>query len=445
MKGYPYIPHTERDIQEMLERMGLKSIDDLFVDVPKTISLESLNLPPSSDEYTVEKKIRKLAEENKKLDEMKVFMGAGIYNHFIPSVVFHLASKPGFVTAYTPYQAEVSQGTLQALFEYQTMICELTGMEVTNASMYDGASALAEAVLMSVRISGKNRILISRAVHPEYVRTVETYVKPQGITVHMIRWNEETGSTDLEDLKSKIDNEVGGVVVQYPNFFGIVEDLKRIRDVVPESVPLIVTSYPIALAMLKPPGDFGADIVVGEGQALGNPPNLGGPGFGFFSTRMRYVRKMPGRLIGRTKDVDGKVGYVMILQTREQHIRRSKATSNICSNHAHSAVMGAIYMAVMGKSGLTEVAKRSAKAAHYLAERLREKRFRIRFKGPFFNEFVFEVGKDYEKRWRDMAKNGILGPLPLSRFFPELEGFALACATELTRKQDVDLLLEAIE
>ncbi len=444
MKRYPYLPHTEQDIKEMLETIGVSSIEDLFVDVPKTISPEELKIPESRDEFTVKKILMGLARENKTLDEMRVFLGAGIYYRFIPSVVQHLASKPGFVTAYTPYQAEVSQGTLQALFEYQTMICELTGMEVTNASMYDGASALAEAMLMAVRISKKPKVILSKAVHPEYIRTVETYVKPQGIDVEFVDFDEKTGRTDYEALKKMISEDVGGVAIQQPNFFGVVEDLKAAREAIPEKVPFVVAADPIALALLEPPGSFGADIVVGEGQALGNFPALGGPGFGFFSTRMKHIRTMPGRLIGETKDVDGKTGYVMILQTREQHIRRSKATSNICSNHAHSAVMAAIYMSALGKEGIVEVAKRSANAAHYLAAALKGKGFDLTFSGPFLFEFVFNAGQDYEKKWHDMAEKGILGPLPLERLMPEMKGKALAATTELTTKEDIEALLEAI-
>ncbi len=444
MKRYPYIPHTEEDIREMLEVIGVKSIDDLFVDVPKTISPEDLKLPESKDEITVRRIVEGLAKKNRTLDEMRVFMGAGIYYRFIPAVVYHMASKPNFVTAYTPYQAEVSQGTLQALFEYQTMISELTGMEVTNASMYDGASALAEAMLMAVRLSKKKKILLASNIHPEYVRTTKTYVEAQGIEVVMVEYDRETGQVDLEDLKKKLDETVGGVAVQQPNFFGIVEDLKAIREVVPEKVPFVVAADPIALAILEPPGKFGADIVVGEGQALGNFPSLGGPGFGFFSTLMKHVRMMPGRLIGETKDVDGRTGYVMILQTREQHIRRSKATSNICSNHAHNAVMAAIYMSTMGKEGIVEVAKRSANTAHYLAKRLQEKGFELTFKGPFLFEFAFRAGEGYEKKWREMIDKGILGPLPLSRFFEDLKDSALAATTEVVRKEDIEALLEAI-
>ncbi len=444
MKRYPYIPHTEEDIKEMLSTIGVESIDDLFVDVPKTISPEDLKIPESKDELTVRSIVESLAKKNTFLNDMRVFMGAGIYYRYIPSVVYHMASKPNFVTAYTPYQAEVSQGTLQALFEYQTMISELTGMEVTNASMYDGASALAEGMLMAVRLSKKKKILIASNVHPEYVRATKTYVTPQGIEVVMVAYDRETGQIDLDDLRKSMDDTVGGVAVQYPNFFGIVEDLKAIREVVPENIPLVVSADPIALALLKPPGSLGADIVVGEGQALGNFPSLGGPGFGFFSTKMKYVRMMPGRLIGQTKDVDGKTGYVMILQTREQHIRRSKATSNICSNHAHNAVMAAIYMSTMGKEGIFEVAKRSANTAHYLAKNLEERGFKLSFKGPFLFEFVFNAGEDYEKRWKGMVKKGILGPLPMGRFFSDMNDRALAATTEMVKKEDIEALLEAI-
>ena len=444
MKKYTYIPHTEEDIKEMLATIGVKSVDDLFVDVPKTISPESLKIPESKDELTVRSIVEGLARKNRFLNEMRVFTGAGIYYRYIPSVVYHMASKPNFVTAYTPYQAEVSQGTLQALFEYQTMISELTGMEVTNASMYDGASALAEAMLMAVRVSKKKKVLMASNIHPEYVRTTKTYVTPQDIEVVMVDYDKETGQIDLEDLKRKLDDTVGGVAVQYPNFFGVVEDLKAIKEVLPEKTMFVVAADPIALAILEPPGKFGADIVVGEGQALGSFPSLGGPGFGFFSTNMKHVRMMPGRLIGQTKDVEGRTGYVMILQTREQHIRRSKATSNICSNHAHNAVMAAIYMSTMGKEGIVEIARRSANTAHYLAKALEDKGFNLTFKGPFLFEFVFDAGDGYEKKWKEMVDKGILGPLPMERFFEDMKGKALAATTEMVKKEDIDALLEAI-
>ena len=443
MKKYPYIPHTEEDIEEMLRYIGVKSIEDLYAEVPVTITSD-LRIPKSQDEFSVKKHLEKLAGENTSLKDLSVFIGAGVYLRYIPSVVHHIAMKPEFLTAYTPYQAEVSQGTLQALFEYQTMICELTGMEVANSSMYDGGSATAEAILMGLRISKGKKVLISRAVHPEYRFTAKTYVEAQGFEIIEVDFDKETGETSLDDLKSKLDEEIAVVVVQYPNFFGIVEDLEKLRNEIPESKVFIVVAEPVSLALLEPPGKFGADIVVGEGQSLGLYPSFGGPGLGFFATLEKHVRKMPGRIIGETKDLEGKRGYVMILQTREQHIRRAKATSNICSNHAHSALTTAVYMSVMGKEGLKEVAYRSMNTAHYLSKKLEELGFERRFKGPFFNEFVFKVKEDYEEKWRKMIEKKVLGPLPLSRFYKELSDCALACTTEVTSPEDIEKLLEAI-
>ncbi len=444
MKNHPYLPHTEEDIKNMLKELDVSSIDDLFSDVPKTVSLKELKIPEGLDEYSVLKKLKELAGQNISLENLKVFLGAGIYYRYIPSVVHQLASKPGFLTAYTPYQAEVSQGTLQALFEYQTMMCELTGMEVANASMYDGASALAEAMLMSVRISKKGKVVLSKTIHPEYRETVKTYLLPQGIDVIEVGYDDVTGETDINELKKVLNEDIGSFAVQYPNFFGVIEDIKKLREILPERVVFVVVSDPIALALLEPPGKFNVDIVVGEGQMLGNFPSLGGPGFGFFATKMKHIRTMPGRLIGMAEDSEGNRGYVMILQTREQHIRRSRATSNICSNHAHSALVAAIYMSTLGKSGIVEVAKRSANAAHYLKMKLEEKGYKPRFTGPFLYEFVIRFGDDYEKVWEDLFKEGILGPLPLGRFYPELQDSALAATTELTTREDIDALLEAI-
>jgi len=443
MRKYPYIPHTEEDIEEMLKYIGVKSIEDLYAEVPVTITSD-LKIPESQDEFSVRRHLEKLASENISLKDLSVFMGAGVYLRYVPSVVHHIAMKPEFLTAYTPYQAEVSQGTLQALFEYQTMICELTGMEVANSSMYDGGSATAEAVLMGLRISRGRKVLVSKAVHPEYRITTKTYVKAQGFEIIEVDFDKETGETSLDDLKSKLDEEIAVVVVQYPNFFGIVEDLEKLRNEIPENVVFVVVTEPVSLALLEPPGKFGADIVVGEGQSLGLYPSFGGPGLGFFATLEKHVRKMPGRIIGETKDVEGKRGYVMILQTREQHIRRAKATSNICSNHAHSALTTAVYMSVMGKEGLKEVAYRSMNTAHYLLKKLEEIGFERRFKGPFFNEFVFKVGGNYEKKWREMVKKKVLGPLPLAKFYKELSDCALACTTEVTSSEDIEKLLEAI-
>lgn len=438
---FPYVPHTEEEIREMLKTIGLDSIDDLYRDVPMTV--RELNLPNGLDEFSVVKKIKSIAQRNVVIEKEKVFMGAGIYVHYVPYVVKALASRPEFVTAYTPYQAEVSQGTLQALFEYQTMICELTGMEVANSSMYDGASALAEAVLMAHRINDRKKVLMSEAVHPEYVQTCKTYAQGFGLNFVSVPVD-ESGATDMEALSKLVNEDSCAVVVQQPNFFGVIEDLKRVREIAKDTI-FVVVAEPTSLSLLEPPGSFGADIVVGDGQPLGITPNFGGPTVGFFATLEKHVRKMPGRIIGQTKDVEGRIGYVMILQTREQHIRREKATSNICTNHALMALINAIYMSVMGPEGLREVARRSYANAHYFAEKLREKGFKQKFNGPFFNEFVFFVDEDYPHRWKELFEEGFLAPLPLEWFDRRYKGLALACATEVNTKESIDQMVLALE
>ncbi|MBO8160005.1 MAG: aminomethyl-transferring glycine dehydrogenase subunit GcvPA [Thermosipho sp. (in: Bacteria)] len=434
-----YIPHTEEEINEMLNEIGVKSLEDLYVGVPKTI--DNYNFENGKDEFTLKNEIIKLSQKNKIFKPENIFMGAGIYFHHIPTIVEHLANNQRFVTAYTPYQAEVSQGTLQALFEYQTMMCELTGMEVANSSMYDGATALAEAMLMAVRINNRHKILVSKAINPEYIKVSKTYCTPQNIEIEEISWTDE-GTIDLDDLKNKIDADTSAVVVGYPNFFGVIEDLKLIKENLPEKIIFIVVSEPISLALLEPPKTFGADIVVGEGQSLGITPNFGGPGIGFFTTLEKYVRKMPGRIIGETKDIEGKKGYVMILQTREQHIRRAKATSNICSNHALMALYNAIYMATMGPQGLKQVALMSYNAAHYLSKKLEEKGYKRVFSGPFLNEFAFTVNEKYKEKWHELALNDFLGPIPLEFIYPELKNIALACCTEVNTKESINALLK---
>lgn len=437
---HPYIPHTDEEIQKMLHTIGVQRIDDLYKDVP--ITVKELNIPDGLDEFTVVSLLKSLADQNKVIEKSKIFMGAGIYAHYIPQVVKSLASRPEFVTAYTPYQAEVSQGTLQALFEYQTMICELTGMEVANSSMYDGASALAEAILMAHRINGRHRVLISKAVHPEYFQTSLTYASAQKLVFEKIPLD-NFGRTNVDALKKLVNDDTCTVVVQYPNFFGIIEDLKLIRENIKDAVFIVVTE-PFSLSVLEPPSSFGADIVVGDGQPLGICMNYGGPTVGFLATLEKHVRKMPGRLIGETTDVDGNKGYVMILQTREQHIRREKATSNICTNHALMAVTNAIFMSIMGPNGLRQVAQQSYSNAHYFADKLKQKGFRLLFDGPFFNEFAVRFTQDYDSRWRKIFEYGILGPLPLGWYFEEYSDCGLACATEVNTKQSIDSFVELL-
>jgi len=438
----PYLPHTEAEITEMLKEIGVSSVSEIYEKAIGKASDIELKIPESICEYDLLRNFRELSEKNVNFQEYAIYLGAGVYNHFIPSAVFELASRGEFLTAYTPYQPEVSQGTLQALFEYQTMICELTKMDVANSSMYDGASALAEAVIMANNINGKSEILISKAIHPEYIEVVKTYSRGKKLNIVEFEFDNETGRVNLDDLKSKLSANTSCVAVQYPNFFGIIENLKEIRNVIPENVIYIVTTNPISLGILEPPGSFGADIVVGEGQVLGTPGFFGGPGFGFFATREKYLRRMPGRLIGQTVDSEGKRGFVMTLQTREQHIRRARATSNICSNHAHNAVIGAIYMSLLGKKGIKEVANLSLQKAHYLAEKLDKlEHFHLKFSGPFFHEFVLETDLDWSEINQYLIEQKIIGPLELSRFYKEMKQSALFCVTEMNRREDIEFLI----
>lgn len=445
MNKFPYLPHTEKDVDQMLEFLEIESIDELYEDVPHLYN-STLNIPSSMSEIEVKERLQDLAKLNKNIEDYGIFRGAGIYNHYIPSAVYQIASNRNFLTAYTPYQAEVSQGTLQMLYEYQSLICELTGMEVANSSMYDGASALAEAVLMAKRINGKNNALVSKLVHPEYQEVVKTYIEAQEMKLEEVNYISQTGQVDIEDLNSKIDENTSCVVVAYPNFFGIVEDLKKIKENIPDNVIFIVTTYPISLGLLEAPGKFGADIVVGEGQSLGNHPSLGGPGLGFFASKKKYIRKMPGRIIGETIDQEGKRGFSMVLQTREQHIRREKSTSNICSNHAFNALLTSIYMNVMGKQGIKEVAEQNYHKAHYLAKKLIEsEKFEPVFEGPFFNEFVLKSKLNVEFLNNKLLEQNYFGPLPLMKFYPGMKDQVLFCATELTKKRDIDFLCSFLE
>ena len=445
MPEFPYLPQTEVEIEEMLRAIGVKSIAELFTDIPEKFDVD-LSIPASADEFTVLRDLKELSQRNSNLNDLSVFRGGGIYKHFIPSAVQRLAGRGEFLTAYTPYQAEISQGTLQMLFEYQTMISELTGMEVSNSSMYDGASACAEAALMSVRINGKTKILISQAVHPEYIDTVKTYCFGGNIQVDEVNFDRKSGQIDLSDLKSKLSDDVSAVIVGYPNFFGVIEDLREVRKAIPENVMMIVSANPTALAILRAPGKLGADIVVGEGQPLGNPPYLGGPGFGFFASKEAYIRKMPGRIIGETKDGEGRTGYVMVLQTREQHIRRNKATSNICSNQAFNVLLASIYMSLVGPKGLQEIARRSYDKAHYLAKRI-EKMDKVRpvFTGPFFSEFVVEFKKDLSSLNSKLLKDKILGPLDLGEFRDDMKNHGLICLTEANRNEEIEFFAGRLE
>lgn len=441
---FPYLPHTSSERKALMEKIGIESIDELFADISEDAKFNRrLNINRPYSELEVKKICRDIGRKNHNLEDYVCFVGAGFYDHYIPSVVDHVLMRSEFYTAYTPYQAEMSQGYLQAIFEYQTMICELTGMEVSNASMYDGASATAEAGLMAVNISRKrNTVLISKTIHPETQRVCRTYLENAG--VRLIEIEAENGVTSLKDLEAKLDTDTAAVICQYPNFFGIVENLADISDRVHANESLmIINSLPIALGLLKTPASLGADIAVGEGQSLGNPINFGGPGLGYFATKEKFVRYMPGRIVGETVDNDGNRGYVLTLQSREQHIRRQKATSNICSNQALNALAASVYLAAMGRKGIRKVAESSFRNTHYLADRIGVlKKFSLRFDKLFFNEFVVHTEHDVDHVLEALRKNNILGGYKLGNDYP---GCFLVAVTEKRTKEELDQYIKVLE
>ncbi|MCK4507108.1 MAG: aminomethyl-transferring glycine dehydrogenase subunit GcvPA [Desulfuromonadales bacterium] len=443
-----YIPHTEEDVRQMLGTIGVDSIEDLFSEIPRDVRLDrpyDLVAPMSESEVLGE--LKRLARQNATVETHTSFLGGGAYNHFSPSVVDHLISRSEFYSAYTPYQPEISQGTLQAIFEYQTLICQLTGMDVSNASMYDGASACAEAVLMSVRATRRSKVLLASNLHPEYRETVATYCRYLDIELVAVPYL-ESGRIDQKLLSGLLDKGAAALVVGYPNFFGIIEELGVLADLAHEVGALLVsaTSEPVALGKIKSPGELGADIVVGEGQSFGMPVSFGGPGVGFFATRQKTVRSIPGRLVGATTDKDGKPGYVLTLATREQHIRREKATSNICSNQGLCALIANIYLCLMGKNGLRELAEQNLAKAEYAKAAIGAiDGFSIPFTAPTFNEFVVEFEGDADAMLESLEAQGILGGIPLTKYFPEMENRFLVCVTEQNSKADIDALVVALK
>ena len=440
-----YLPHTPEDIDEMLKTVGVDSLDDLFKTIPDDCRCNcELNLPEALTEWELNDHIDTLCSSMAVSPEYKVFMGAGSYEHYIPVSVTHLLGRSEFVTSYTPYQPEMSQGTLQAVFEYQTLTARLLGMEVANASQYDGASALAEALLMAIRISRRKKVAVSCLVHPNYRRVIKTYFAPTGYEIVELPYLPD-GTTDPAALDSLDD--LAAVAVQSPNFFGCIENLKTIGDIARQKKALQVVGFsePLAYGMLKNPGSQGADIVAGEGQSLGIPRSFGGPGLGMFATRMEYVRNMPGRLVGQTVDVDGKRGFVLTLATREQHIRREKATSNICTNHSLCALASAMYMSALGGSGIKELARLNYDKCEYLKAELRRAGFTIPFEKPTFNEFVVEFGDGFEKIHERLAADKIIAGLPLECYYPELANHYLLCVTETISKEDMDEFVRKIK
>ena len=433
-----YIPNTDEDRREMLEYLGRKSIDEFFAPIPKNVRIQSLNLPSGMAEAELAKKISALAGENREFPV--IFRGAGAYRHYIPAAVRRISSNETFVTAYTPYQAEISQGILQGIFEYQTMICELTGMDVSNASAYDGASAAAEAVNMC-RDGSKSNIYVSAAIHPQVMETIKTYCTGYGINVFTVPFTNE-GKTDLIALEKAIagDPNAACFYLQNPNFFGLVENAKEIANKVHSGGALFIEGVnPLSLGILESPGICGADIAVGEGQSLGLPLAYGGPYLGFMACKKALMRKMPGRIAGETIDSRGERAFVLTLQAREQHIRREKASSNLCSNEALCALTAAVYLSVMGEEGFTEAARQCHSKAVYAASRIgRIPGFSLAFNGDFFNEFV-SFCPDSETVLKLLEEHDILGGYPLAK------DRILWCVTEVNSKEEIDTLANILE
>ena len=440
-----YLPHTEEDIASMLSVAGIDSLDELFNSVPEACLMKSpLNLPPAINEWKLNEHMESLAGLNAAGQEYKLFIGAGCYEHHVPYVVTSLLSRSEFVTAYTPYQPEVSQGTLQGIYEYQTLVCRLLGMEVANGSMYDGASALAEALLMAIRITGEKHVAVSKGIHPFYREVLKTYLYPSGCEIVEIPYGED-GRTNISTIESTTG--LAAVAVQSPNFFGCIEDLSGTAEFTRRNSTLFIAAFtePIAYGLLRNPGSQGADIVCGEGRSLGLSQSFGGMSLGIFATKKEYVRNMPGRLVGRTEDMDGNRGFVVTLATREQHIRREKATSNICTNQSLCALGAAMYMATLGKTGIRKLAKINYNKSEYLKNKLKEAGFNITFTCPTFNEFVVEFPSGFEKAYGHLLDRKIIAGLELEQFYPELSGCYLICATETRTKEDIDTFVEEVK
>lgn len=440
-----FIPHSTEDRKKMLAAIGVADIQELVNKViPAKYQFERpLNIPPGLSEFELNGEFGFLSRYNEHAAEVICFMGGGAYDHYIPNAISALASRSEFSTAYTPYQAEVAQGTLQTIYEFQSMICRLTGMDVANASHYDGATALAEAVLLANRKVKRNKVVVPYGLNPNYLAVMETYCKPLGIEI--VKLKSDNGTLDLAGLTADIGSACA-VVVQQPNFFGLIEDGAKVAEIAHKAGALVIASiYPISLALLKPPAEWGADIVTGEGQSLGIPLSLGGPYVGLFACTKDLVRLMPGRLVARAKDAHNKDGYVLTLQTREQHIRREKATSNICTNQALIALQALIYMSLLGPEGLQRVALNSYRGAHYLAEKLKaDYGIKPYFKGEFFNEFVIKLPVSAVTAQNSLIDDEFfVGPLP-GKWYPEMENSLLIAVTEKRSIEQLDALAESI-
>ena len=435
--NHRYLPMTEQDKREMLERIGVASIDELFADIPEKVRFQGLyNIKEAKSEAALMKELAQLAGKNKDTASNVSFLGAGVYNHYKPVIVDHVISRSEFYTAYTPYQPEISQGELQAIFEFQTMIAELTGMDLANSSMYDGGTALAEAGMLAAGHTRRKKLIVSGAVHPEYKDVVATYAYGQSIEIVTVPTKD--GVTDVEALKGLVDDQTAGVIVQYPNFFGQIENLQTLADITHEAKGLfIVSANPLSLGVLTPPGKLGADITVGDAQPFGIAEAFGGPHCGFFAVTNKLMRKVPGRLVGETVDQDGRRGYVLTLQAREQHIRRDKATSNICSNQALLALAASVAMTALGKQGVQEMAKQNIVKTRFAKNAFESAGFEVAYQGAHFNEIVVKTNKSVTEINKALIEKGIIGGFDLGRVYPELENHALIAVTEIRTKEEI--------
>ncbi|MCQ6706107.1 aminomethyl-transferring glycine dehydrogenase subunit GcvPA [Staphylococcus aureus] len=440
--SHHYIPLTEKDKQEMLQTIGAKSIGELFGDVPSDILLNrDLNIAEGEAETTLLRRLNRIASKNITKETHTSFLGAGVYDHYAPSVVDAMISRSEFYTAYTPYQPEISQGELQAIFEFQTLICELTDMDVANSSMYDGMTSFAEACILAFSQTKKNKIVVSKGLHYQALQVLHTYAKTRK-EFEVVEIDLDGTVTDLKKLEAAVDDETAAVAVQYPNFYGSIEDLEKIHSFIEDKKALfIVYANPLALGLLTPPGSFGADIVVGDTQPFGIPAQFGGPHCGYFATTKKLMRKVPGRLVGQTQDDEGNRGFVLTLQAREQHIRRDKATSNICSNQALNALASSIAMSALGKQGIYDIAVQNIEHANYAKQQFIKKGFEV-LDGTSFNEFVVKFDKPIQQVNEELVKYNIIGGFDLGVVSDDFKNHMLIAVTELRTKDEIDTFVE---
>ncbi len=446
-QNFPYLPATSQDREEMLKAIGVRTFDELLSHIPQSVKAGKLDLPDSLSELELTQTLKGLAAKNKPTSQQISFLGGGSYRRFVPSAVGAIVSRSEFATAYTPYQPEVSQGSLQAIYEFQTAICLITGMDVANASMYDGPTAMAEAAYMAVRLSNKKHIVISTAVNPEYKMVMETYADSCDLPLSVLKDATKTGQTSTKEITALKDKDVACVIVQYTNYFGCVEALDELAKAAHDiGAMLLVVTDPISLGTLKAPGDLGADLVVGDAQSCGNFLSFGGPSAGYMACRQDYVRQLPGRLAGMTTDNRGQRAFTLTLQTREQHIRRAKATSNICTNQALNALSMLVYLTCMGPRGLAELGEISVQRAHYLQEKLTAiAGVKATFQSPYFNEFALTLDRDAQAVLEELQGMDILAGINVQKHYSELENTIIVAVTEMNSKEELDKLVEAFE